>query len=397
MPKVSPGDLLRRFVLDFLVEEALKNDPSVDGKRRQALGASFSVEPLVDLGNIRKYRVINTTQPSNRRVYLFLFGRASTDRAFHSTELCFRRCVTILRDRDPGAREQDHEIMIREELRRRRAADGVGLLLTEVVTPPPEMPPLSPARLSEVPRSLVELGILEIYPPEVGSTEQATRTPTLRKHPRVEGGGVGKDRVGGKGVGGGRRPPGNKTDSHGTDPTKTMRQAAGAGAPSAGAPPAGAPSAGAPSGGAQATGAQAAVSSGQAEAAGGQAAGGQAETAGGQAETAGGQAAGGQAAGGQAEAAGGQAETAGGQAAGGQAEAAGGQAVSVHDWLRRAYRDSFGTDPVHVATASPNGPIITIRVVGLDEAHDSWAAEVTRHLRVREGSLNLEVRLLDVK
>jgi hypothetical protein len=54
-------------------------------------------------------------------------------------------------------------------------------------------------------------------------------------------------------------------------------------------------------------------------------------------------------------------------------------------------------EPVHVSTASHNGPVIAIRVLEITEDHDRWAVEVTRHLRVREGSLDLEVQLLEVK
>jgi hypothetical protein len=290
MPKANPGELLRRFVLDFLVEEALKEDPMVNGDSRRAMGASFSVEPMVDLGNIRKYRVISTRAGSNRRVYLFLFRRASQDRAFRTTELCFRRCVTLLRGNDASLNENEHDILMREELRRQRSSEDVGLILTEVVANPLDVAAVSPGRFSEIPKCLVDLGLLELYPK--GTMD------------RLHSGGGGVQS--GQSVGGaGHRD---------LEQTKEPQPAASAG---------------------DETGEEPKVSQPR--------------------------------------------------------------PVSVHDWLKRAYLDTFGMEPVHVSTASHNGPVIAIRVLEITEDHDRWAVEVTRHLRVREGSLDLEVQLLEVK
>jgi hypothetical protein len=293
MRKKSPGELLRRFVLDFLVEEALEENPMVDGDGRRALGASFSVEPMVDLGNIRKYRIISTRTASNRRVYLFLFRRPSSDRAFRTTELCFRRCVMMMRSREPGAVEKGKDVIVREELRRQKSLEDVGLLLTEVVGSPPDAPPSAPSRFSEIPKSLVDLGVLEIYPE--GTLAQGAAAQGARDEPAEGSFRLAPKRDAAKGVESvGGRSGGLEGQPAEPLPTSTPQ-------------------------------------------------------------------------------------------------------VSVQDWLRQAYRDTFGEEPVHVATASRKGPVFAVRVLEISEKHDQWVVEVTRHLRIREGSLDLEVRLLEVK
>ena len=277
---MSPGELLRRFVLDFLVEEALKQDPTIGQDSRRALAASFSVEPLVDLGNIRKYRVISTQMPSNRRVYLFMFQRASGDRAFSSTELCFRRCLTVLRDQDPGVHQRDRDVLIRESLRRHRSVDKMGLLLTEALIPKPDVSFMDPGSLSDIPKSLLELGVMEVYPEGTLNRLQLPRASRRRLTPSS------------------LRRPSSAEAKQRPEPAHTPPEL---------------------------------------------------------------------------------------------------QTVSVHDWIRRAFIDTFGRPPIHISVSAPNGPVFTIRVLELTESHEKWAAEVTRHLRVREGSMSLEVRMLEVR
>lgn len=283
----SPGEMLRRFVLDFLVEEALRDDPSVDGDRRKALGASFSVELLADLGYARKYRVISASTPSNRRVYVFLLNRAINDRAFSSTDLLFRRCLKVLRDGKPGSIRKDHDLLIRESLRKQKVWEGMGFILSEVADPPPKSPPVPLGRFSDVPRSLVDLGILEVYP---------------------KGTVVGDESQEGHGGLASRLASNGQAELSPLTPK---------------ADPPKAPSF--------------------------------------------------------------------------QKEAGSIDEVTVHDWLKRAYEDTFGSPPIHVTTSSPKEPVITLRVREISEKHESWAVEVTRHLRIREGSLNLSVQLFEVK
>lgn len=288
----SPGEMLRRFVLDFLVEEALRDDPSVDGDRRKALGASFSVEPVADLGYARKYRVISTSTQSNRRVYVFLLNRAINDRAFSSTELLFKRCLKVLRDGKPGSIRAEHDLLIREAFRKQRLWEEMGFILSEVVEASPKVPSVPLGRFSEVPRSLVDLGVIEVYPKGTLSENEAQ---------------------------GGDGGVAAQLAKNGQAEMKPL--------PPEGASPEGA-SPPAPSF---------------------------------------------------------------------QGEPGSSGAVTVHDWLKRAYEDTFGSPPIHVTTSSPKEPVITLRVRELSEEHESWAVEVTRHLRIREGSLDLSVQLLEVK
>ena len=264
----TPGDLLRRFVLDFMVEQALKRHADIDGRSRSALAASFSIEPLTNLGNVRKYRVIASESGENRRVYQFLFDRPCRDRAFRTTELCYRRCVTVLRDGDLGVASRGRDILVPERLLRHKAYDDVGFVLTEVgELPKVPAAQLEGARVADIPKVMMTLGIVEVYEAGTVSYEKQGPAPVVR-----------------------RTMPGH-----------------------------------------------------------------------------------------------------------GRRTAPVGAAVSVPQWLERAYADTFGHPPVHVAKVSDEGPVFVVRVVEITDAHESWAIEVTRHLRIREGKLKLEVRLLDVR
>ncbi len=264
MQPASPGKILRRFVLDFLVEQALRRDPTVDGARRRMLAASFSIEPLEDLGFARKYRVVAAEQNENRRVYLFLFRRPCPDRAFRTTELCFRRTIAVLRNGDAGLPAHRRDLLVPERLLRHRVIQDVGLAITETVSDPPAATRiLSGSLVADVPKSLLTLGIIEVYPKGslAGTRRESPTRKTKKRLPAAD------------------RPPGT---------------------------------------------------------------------------------------------------------------------ISVEDWLRRAYQDTFGSPPVHISLADPTGPVYVVRVLGVTPKHEEWALEVTRHLRVREGAIKLEVRLLDV-
>lgn len=277
----NPGDLIRRFVLDFLVEEALRTDPSLGGDGRAALSTSFSIEPLVDLGNIRKYRIISTEFSSNRRVYLFMFQRVSTDRAFSTTELCFRRCLTVLRDQDSGVHRRDRDVLIREVLKRHRSVENMGLLLTDVVVPRPDIPLVEQGPyMLDIPRSLIDLGVLEVYPQ--GSLAYVNLPPIDQRR---------------------MTPARSRQKSESSVPIKPQEERP-----------------------------KVDLSD-----------------------------------------------------------------ITVQEWLTRAFSDTFGHPPIHISLSSSDGPIFTIRVAELTEAHQRWALEVTRHLRIREGSIKLEVQLLMVK
>ncbi|MCD6499137.1 MAG: hypothetical protein J7M25_12675 [Deltaproteobacteria bacterium] len=271
MADSSPADMLRRFVLDFLVEQALKKDPFVDGRSRKALAASFSIEPLVDLGNARKYRIINTETAANRRVYLFFLGRPSTDHDFPTTEICFKRAVAVLRDGLTADSSNHRDLLVRERIRRQRSHEQVGLILTEVMTPHPKQAPLDVSEVTEIPRSLLALGIVEAYPAGSFSAEDTPETGRLVRTPMWA--------------------PDRQDMAHQDFAPQ----------------------------------------------------------------------------------------------------------VSVHDWLQRAYKDTFGEPPIHVSTSSEQGPVYTVRVKEITPKHEQWVIEVTRHLRVREGALKLQVQLLDVR
>ncbi len=265
----TPSDLLRRFVLDFMVEQALKRNVEVDGRSRNALAASFSIEPLVNVGNVRKYRVIASESGENRRVYQFLFERACHDRAFRTTELCYRRCVTVLRDGDLGVAPRERDILVPEHLVRHRAYDKVGFILTEVGDVQVEqIPQLEGARVADIPKVMRTLGIVEVYPAGTVQQSQGGRSSSALRR-TVQG-------------------------------HRTRR--------------------GIPTGN-----------------------------------------------------------------------------VSVSDWIKRAYTDTFGQPPVHVSKVSEEGPLYVVRVLAITDRHEAWVLEVTRHLRIREGKLRLEVRLLDVR
>lgn len=279
----SPGDLLRRFVLDFLVEEALRHDPTVDGDKRKALGASFSVEPMADLGYARKYRVISPNTPSNIRVYVFMFSREINDKAFRSTEQLYRRSLTVLREQDPGAVRTENDIVIRETLKRHRIWEDIGLIISELSRTDTAVPPVPLDRFSDVPRSLVELGILEIH--VKGSAQKpAEKIPEGRMAKLVNQARINPLK---QGVSGEISVSDTSTNSNGE--------------------------------------------------------------------------------------------------------------ITVHDWIKRAYEDTFGEIPIHISTNTNQGPVITLRVMEISEKHETWAVEVTRHLRIREGSLDLTVQLLEVK
>ena len=264
----TPGDLLRRFVLDFMVEQALKRHADIDGRSRSTLAASFSIEPLVNVGSVRKYRVIASESGENRRVYQFLFDRPCHDRAFRTTELCYRRCVTVLRDGDLGVASRGRDILVPERLLRHKAYDEVGFLLTEVGEHhKAPVAQLEGARVADIPKVMMTLGIVEVYPAGTVSYAEQAPVPPVRR----------------------------------TLPGHGRRKALIVGA------------------------------------------------------------------------------------------------VTVPQWLERAYADTFGHPPVHVAKVSEDGPVFVVRVVEITDAHENWAVEVTRHLRIREGKLNLEVRLLDVR
>jgi len=273
MADSNPADMLRRFVLDFLVEQALKKDPFVDGRSRKALAASFSIEPLVDLGNVRKYRIINTETAANRRVYLFFLSRPSTDHMLPTTGACFKRAVAILRDGITAASSDHRDLLVRERIRRQRANEQVGLVLTEVMTLRPRQSPLDVSKISELPRSLVTLGIVEAYPTGTIQNEEGTETDRLIRTPMWA-----------------PKPQQSTSNQAHENPV-----------------------------------------------------------------------------------------------------------VSVHNWLQRAYEDTFGEPPVHVSTSSEQGPVYTVRVKEITPKHEQWVIEVTRHLRVREEALKLQVQLLDVR
>ncbi len=260
--------MLRRFVLDFMVEQALKRNQDLDGRSRHSLAASFSIEPLVNVGNVRKYRVIASESGENRRVYQFLFDRPCRDRAFRTTELCYRRCVTVLRDGELGVAPRDRDILVPERLLRHQAHEDMGFILSEELDIQKEpVAQLEGSRVADIPKVMRTLGIVEAYPSGTVGLGGEKRRPVLHK-------------------------------------TMTGHRALDA-APAA--------------------------------------------------------------------------------------------VVSVPDWIRRAYTDTFGQSPVHVAKVSDEGPVFVVRVVSITDAHEKWALEVTRHLRIREGRLTLEVRLLDVR
>ncbi len=267
----NPGDLLRRFVLDFLVEESLRIDPTIDGAKRRAMGASFSVELIVDLGYARKYRVISPNTPSNRRVYIFLMDRIIGDKAFSSTAQLYKRSLSILKSGNPGAIRTEHKILIRETIKRQRKMENMGFLISEVIHPAPEVPTVPLDRFSDIPRSLVDLGILEVYLKESIDAQDPVQT-----FPETGPGVI----------------------QTGTEKNETKTS---------------------------------------------------------------------------------------------------GETVSVHDWIKRAYEDTFGSPPIHVSTSSKTEPIITIRIEEISPKHETWAVEVTRHLRIREGALQLSLQLLEVK
>lgn len=275
MANQNPGDLLRRFVLDFLVEEALRVDPTIDGNKRRAMGASFSVEPMVDLGYARKHRVISPNTPSNRRVYIFLLDRPIDDKAFSSTRQLYKRSLSILKNGNPGAIRTEHKILIRETIKRQRTWDNMGFLISEVIKTSPDVPTVPLDRFSDIPRSLVNLGILEVYLQEslagLKPVQAIASTVWDSGQPRIE-----------------EETP----ETHGESAQED---------------------------------------------------------------------------------------------------------VSVHDWIKRAYEDTFGNPPIHVSTSSKKGPVITIRVKEISPKHETWAIEVTRHLRIREGALELSLQMLEVK
>ena len=263
MPSASPGKVLRRFVLDFLVEEALRRDPTVDGASRQMLAASFSVEPIADLGNARKYRIVTADAGKNRRAYIFLFRRPCADRAFRTTELLYRRCVAVLRDGDLGVPAHRRIIVVRERLLRHRVREEFGLILSELTDHPLQATRIETGPLvADIPKSLLALGIVEVYP---------------------------------------RSPSGTRHDLSARSRDAQSRDAGGGDS----------------------------------------------------------------------------------------------DVIPVEVWLQRAYTDAFGRPPMHIYLADPDVPVYVVRVLEIDSQHEDWVLEVTRHLRVREGSIRLEVRLLD--